>query len=307
MGAPTTTLTSSNNFHFVDDHSSDPLHVGVRQLEFSEVLKISGFDDDLNATAFLKPRSEENTLKTVASAIPPPTLFQLYRAIVNHAIGVHLSLREVNSLEETSVIDLHPDRDLPPCDDGDFALFAADVVTQSVDYPADFQSGEEALSSMLRLGATRNEGLHVSPLNVSSSSCPKIDAVHSTSDSQDGDLSIDGITHDTSRSNVDMLVRQADVRTMPPSREVSTTARPPLHPRGSKAWRRKVALVWRYHGIWHHPKELKEQHLAASGADNHGLERGESRYFVWRCNWCALGGMDRFVRPRATKSLIDYA
>jgi len=50
-----------------------------------------------------------------------------------------------------------------------------------------------------------------------------------------------------------------------------------------------------------------EQHLAGSDADNHGLERGDSRYFVWRCNWCALGGMDRFVRPHATKSLIDYA
>ena len=203
---------------------------------------------------------------------------------MNHAISVHLSLREVNSLEETFVIDLHPDRDLPPCDDDDFALFAADVVTQSVDCPADFQSGEEALPSMLRLGATRNEGLHVSPLNVSSSSYPNIDAVHSTGDSQDGDLSIDGITHDTSRSNVDMLARQADVRTKPPSREVSTAAWPPLHPHGSKAWRRKVALVWRYHSIWHHSKEHMEQHLAASDADNHGFERGDSRYFVWRCN-----------------------
>ena len=38
-----------------------------------------------------------------------------------------------------------------------------------------------------------------------------------------------------------------------------------------------------------------------------GLERGDSRYFVWRCNWCALGGMDRFVRPHTTKSLTDYA
>ena len=34
---------------------------------------------------------------------------------------------------------------------------------------------------------------------------------------------------------------------------------------------------------------------------------GDSRYFVWRCNWCVLGGMDRFVRPHATTSLIDYA
>ena len=86
FGAPTTTttttLTSSNNFKFVDDRSSGPLHVGVRQLEFSEVLKISGFDNDLSATAFLKSRSEEDALKTVASAIPPPTLYYLYRAIV---------------------------------------------------------------------------------------------------------------------------------------------------------------------------------------------------------------------------------
>ena len=50
-----------------------------------------------------------------------------------------------------------------------------------------------------------------------------------------------------------------------------------------------------------------EQHLAAGDADTHGLERGDSRYFAWRCNWCALGGIRRFVRPHATKSLIDYA
>ena len=50
-----------------------------------------------------------------------------------------------------------------------------------------------------------------------------------------------------------------------------------------------------------------EQHLAATGADMYGLEQGDSRYFVWRCNWCALGGMDRFVRDHKTKSLIDYA
>ena len=50
-----------------------------------------------------------------------------------------------------------------------------------------------------------------------------------------------------------------------------------------------------------------EQHPAAAGADMYGLEQGGSRYFVWRCNWCALGGMDRFVRPHATTSLIDYA
>ena len=34
LDAPTATLTSSNTFHVVDDRSSDPLHVGVRQLEF---------------------------------------------------------------------------------------------------------------------------------------------------------------------------------------------------------------------------------------------------------------------------------
>ena len=186
--------------------------------------------------------------KTVASAIPPPTLFHLYRAIVRHAISVLVSLHEVSSLEETSAIDLNAERDLPPFDDDDFALFAAGVVTQSIDCPTDFQSGE-----------------------------------------------------------VGMLTRPADVRTKEPSREVSTAAWPPLYPHGSKAWRRKVALVWRYHSIWHHFKERMEQHLAGSDADNHGLERGDSRYMVWRCNWCALGGMDRFVRPHTTKSLIDYA
>ena len=50
-----------------------------------------------------------------------------------------------------------------------------------------------------------------------------------------------------------------------------------------------------------------EQHLAASDADMYGLECGDSRYFAWRYNWCALGGMDRFVRPHTTKSLVDYA
>ena len=104
-----------------------------------------------------------------------------------------------------------------------------------------------------------------------------------------------------------MLTRPADVRTNQTSREVPTAAWPTLHPRGSKAWRRKVALVWRYHSIWHHSKGRMEQHLAGSDAGNHGLERGDSCYFVWRCNWCALGGMDRFVRLHTTKSLIDYA
>ena len=49
------------------------------------------------------------------------------------------------------------------------------------------------------------------------------------------------------------------------------------------------------------------RHLAVAGADMYGLEQGDSRCFVWRCNWCALGGMDRFVRPHATLPLIDYA
>ena len=47
----------------------------------------------------------------VASAIPPPTLFHLYRAIVRHAISVLVSLHEVSSLEETFAIDLSPERD----------------------------------------------------------------------------------------------------------------------------------------------------------------------------------------------------
>ena len=205
------------------------------------------------------------------------------------------------------MIDLHPDRDLPPCDDGDFASFAADVVTQSVDCTTDLQSGEDTLPHMLRLGITRNEGLPISPLNVSSSSYPNIDAMHLTGDQNSDDLSADGAIHTTDRSNIDMLARQADVRTKPPSREVSTAAWPPLHPHGSRAWRRKVALVWRCHSTWHHSKEHMEQHLAAGDAGTHGLERGDSRYSVWRCNWCALGGMDRFVRPHTTKSLIDYA
>ena len=222
-------------------------------------------------------------------------------------MSVHLSLRAASSLEETFVIDLHPDRDLPPCDDDDFALFAADMVTQSVDCPADVQSGEETLLYMLRLGITRNEGLHVSPPNVSSSPYPNIGAMHSTGDQQGDDLSVDGITRKTGRLDTNMLARQADVRTKPPSREVSTAAWPPLHPHGSRAWRRKVALVWRYHGIWHHSKEHMEQHLTAGDADTHGLERGDSRYFAWRCNGCALGGMGRFVRPHTTKSLVDYA
>ena len=158
MGAPTTTLTSPNNFNFVDDRSSDPLHIGVRQLEFSEVLKISGFDDDLNAAVFLNSRSEENALKTVASAIPPPALFHLYRASVRHAISVIVSLHEVNGLEETFAIDLSPERDLPPCDDDDFALFAADVVTQSPIAPLMFNRARSKCS-LVRLMCAQNNRL----------------------------------------------------------------------------------------------------------------------------------------------------
>ena len=107
---------------------------------------------------------------------------------------------------------------------------------------------------MLRLGITQNKGLNVSPLNVSSSSYSNIDAMHSTGDENSDDLSANGDIHATGRSDVDMLARQADVRTKPPSREVPTAAWPPLHPHGSKAWRHKVALVWRYHSSGIIPK-----------------------------------------------------
>ena len=51
--------------------------------------------------------------------------------------------------EETFAIDLDPERDLPPCDDDEFALFAADVITQSVDCPADFQSGDQKVKKIM--------------------------------------------------------------------------------------------------------------------------------------------------------------
>ena len=41
LGGPTTTLTASKNFHFIDDRSAGPNLVGVRQLDFVEVLEIS--------------------------------------------------------------------------------------------------------------------------------------------------------------------------------------------------------------------------------------------------------------------------
>ena len=304
LGGPTPTLTSSNNFHFIDNRSADPNLVGVRQLEFVEILNISGFAPDMNATAFLHSRTEDDALRDVAAAVPPPTLFHLYRAIVNHASAAFLSLRVCSGLEDVYIIDLLPEHDLPCVDDDEFALLAADVVTQAAHCPA--SSSEEALPSMLRLGTTLTEGLHVSTLGSASSLyLSSIDAVRATGDDEDDDSSVDGAV-DTAVSS-GSATRQADVRVRPQTRTVCTGSWPPLHAHGSRAWRRKVALVWRYHSIWHHSKEHMEQHLAATGADMYGLEQGDSRYFVWRCNWCALGGMDRFVRDHKTKSLLDYA
>ena len=48
LGGPTPTLASSNNFHFIDNRSADPNLVGVRQLEFAEILERSGFASDLS-------------------------------------------------------------------------------------------------------------------------------------------------------------------------------------------------------------------------------------------------------------------
>ena len=95
----------------------------------------------------------------------------------------------------------------PGAADDDFALFAADMVTPSVDCTTDLQSDEDTLPHMLRLGITRNEGLRVSPLNVSSLSYPNIDAMHSTGDQNSDDLSADGGIHTTGRSDIDMLAR----------------------------------------------------------------------------------------------------
>ena len=304
LGGPTPTLTSSNNFHFIDNRSADPNLVGVRQLEFVEILNISGFAPDMNATAFLHSRTEDDALRDVAAAVPPPTLFHLYRAIVHHASAAFLSLRVCSGLEDVYVIDLLPEHDLPCVDDDEFALLAADVVTQAAHCPA--SSSEEALPSMLRLGTTLTGGLHVSTSGSASSLyLSSIDAVRATGDDEDDDSSFDDAV-DTAVSS-GSATRQADVRVRPQPRTVCTGSWKPLHAHGSRAWRRKVALVWRYHSIWHHSKEHMEQHLAATGADMYGLEQGDSRYFVWRCNWCALGGMDRFVRDHKTKSLLDYA
>ena len=213
LGGPTPTLASSNNFHFVDNRSADPNLVGVRQLEFVEILEISGFAPHLSATAYLHSRTEEDVLKDVAAAAPPPTLFHLYRVIVDHAIAAHLSLLRARSgLEEAYVIDLPPEHDLPCVDDDEFALLAADVVTQVAHCPA--SSSEGALSSMLRLGNTLTKGLHVSPLGSASSlSLSNIGAVHLTGDDQDGNPSIDGMVDSTGSSHT--ATRQADVRVRP--------------------------------------------------------------------------------------------
>ena len=146
----------------------------------------------------------------------------------------------------SSVIDLLPERDLPCVDDDEFALLAADVVTQAAHCPA--SSSEGALPSMLQLGTALTEGLHVSTLGSASSLyLSRIDAAHATGDDQDDDSLIDD-SIDTAVSSV-AAPRQSDVRVRPQSRTVSTGSWPPLHAHGSRAWRRKVALVWRYHSI----------------------------------------------------------
>ena len=109
LGGPTPTLTSSNNFHFIDNRSADLNLIGVRQLEFVEILEISGFAPDMDATVFLHSRTEDDALRDVAAAVPPPTLFHLYRAIVNHASAAFLSLRVCSGLEIAYVIDLLPE------------------------------------------------------------------------------------------------------------------------------------------------------------------------------------------------------
>ena len=160
-------MASSNNFNFIDNRSADPDLIGVRQLEFVEILEISGSTSDLSATAYLHSRTEDGALRDVAAAVPPPTLFHLYRVIINHASAAYLSLRMCSGLEEAYIIDLLPEHDLPCVDDDEFALLAADVVTQAAHCLA--SSSEGALPSMLRLGATLTKDLHVSPLGSASS------------------------------------------------------------------------------------------------------------------------------------------
>ena len=143
----------------------------------------------MNATAFLHSRTEDGALRDVAAAVPPPTLFHLYRAIVNHASAAFLSLRVCSGLEDAFVIDLLPEHDLPGVDDDEFALLAADVVSQAAHCPA--SSSEEALPSMLRLGTTLTEGLHVSTLGYASSLyLSSIDAARATGDDEHDDSSI---------------------------------------------------------------------------------------------------------------------
>ena len=125
--------------------------------QFSE----KGFTSDLSATAYLHSCTEEDALKGVAAAVPQPTLFHLYRVIVNHASADYLSLRACSGLEGAYVIDLLPEHALPCVDDDEFASLADDVATQAAHRPA--SSSEGALPSMLRLGTTLTKGLHMSP------------------------------------------------------------------------------------------------------------------------------------------------
>ena len=67
----------------------------------------------MNATTFLHPRTEDGALRDVAAAVPPPTLFHLYRVTVNHASAAYLSLRVCSGLEGAYIIDLLPEHDLP--------------------------------------------------------------------------------------------------------------------------------------------------------------------------------------------------
>ena len=170
----------------------------------------------MNATAFLHSRTEDDALRDVAAAVPPPTLFHLYRAIVHHASAAFLSLRVCSGLEDVYIIDMLPEHDLPCVDDDDFALLAADVVTQAVHCPA--SSSEEALPSMLRLGTTLTEGLHVSTSGSASSLyLSSIDAVRATGDDEGDDSSFDDAV-DTAVSS-GSATRQADVRVRPQTRD----------------------------------------------------------------------------------------
>ena len=196
--------------------------------------------------AYLHSRTEDDAPRDVAAqsaaAVPPPTLLHLYRVLINHASAAYLSLRVCSGLEEAYIIDLLPEHDLPCVDDDKFALLAADVVTQAAHIPA--RSSEGALPSMLLLGTTLTEGLHVSTLGSASSLyLSSKDAVRAKGDDdQDDGSSIDDPI-DTAVSFI-AAPRQADVRVRPQSRVVYIGSWLPLHAHGSRAWRRKVALVW---------------------------------------------------------------